>query len=125
MATRRGQPPGTQEKGSEMKEINVLVVRPGELPEKQTLTDDLHTYQSVVGGYIEGLIDEDFTMYVNEEGLINGLPLNLEASLFIKVTTGKAVSIHGTAIILGPPDSEGNDTSVLPQITENITLKEN
>lgn len=45
---------------------------------------DLDKLQKIVGGYIEGVTVLDGTrrmMYVNEEGLIKGLPLNRQASL--------------------------------------------
>jgi hypothetical protein len=44
-------------------------------------TVNLHTLQNAVGGYIEGVYLRDGRcMYVNEEGLLKRLPLNLWAS---------------------------------------------
>ena len=108
-----------------MRTLKAIVVGTDRPPEVRDVEDDFTTYQKVVGGYIEGIITGDFTMYVNEEGVLDGLPLNRVATAFIEDATGRGLDIYGPVIILGPPDSEGNDTSVLPHITENNTLKEN
>lgn len=48
----------------------------GELP-----NGDLETLQGAVGGYIERVgITTGMVMYVNEEGLLQGLPLNVMAT---------------------------------------------
>lgn len=49
-------------------------------------TLDLSYYQSVVGGYIEPVyINEDEVMLVNDEGLINGMPFNRQATLLAQI----------------------------------------
>lgn len=42
---------------------------------------DLATLQNAVGGYIEPVYLNEMVMWVNEEGLLRGLPINLAATL--------------------------------------------
>ncbi len=64
-----------------MKEyIDVLIKAPGSnYLRKAHIKNDLHTFQRIVGGYIE-LVQpcSDLTAIVNEEGLIRGLPYNMK-----------------------------------------------
>lgn len=41
-----------------------------------TKENELRAFQGAVGGYIEGVYIDDVLAYVNEEGLILGLPCN-------------------------------------------------
>lgn len=59
--------------------INVLIVEPNELPYEKEIPNTLEAKQEIVGGYIEctSLLDDDSVSIIcNEEGKINGLPLN-------------------------------------------------
>ena len=57
--------------------MKVLVVRVGEQPKVEDVKDDLKTYQSIVGGYIECIsIDRNVDMVCNDEGKLIGLPIN-------------------------------------------------
>ena len=59
--------------------INVLIVEPFELPYEKEIPNTLEAKQEIVGGYIEctSLLDDDSVSIIcNEEGKINGLPLN-------------------------------------------------
>lgn len=69
--------------------------------------DGLRSMQDVVGGYIElvPLRTRRMSMYVNEEGILQGLPLNRWASVLADQ------SLFGPALILGP-DENGVDTEV-------------
>lgn len=64
------------------KEILVVVKMPGARATKMTLNgnDMLHELQGMVSGYIEALPyhDEKFSILVNEEGVINGMPYNCQ-----------------------------------------------
>lgn len=55
-----------------------LLVKPGEHPEKVTIGTELSDLQNAVGGYIEVLYPfaEQVGIICNEEGKIEGLPLN-------------------------------------------------
>jgi hypothetical protein len=65
---------------------------------KATLSD----MQKAVGGYIEPVDVDDFTVMVNEEGLLIDLPLNLIASAL----SGR--QLVGDVCIVGQPDAYGN-----------------
>ena len=71
-------------------------------------TIDLDFLQEAVGGYIEavGLSSYDAVMYVNEEGILRGLPVNPEASDI----AGQI--LVGDVIIVGQTNSEGEDTGL-------------
>jgi len=59
--------------------INVLIVEPNELPYEKEIPNTLEAKQEIVGGYIEctSILDDDSVSIIcNEEGKINGLPLN-------------------------------------------------
>ena len=46
---------------------------------------ELETLQEAVGGYIERLVaSPSMDMYVNEEGLLHGLPINVMATALAK-----------------------------------------
>ena len=77
--------------------------------------DPLETLQSRVGGYIEAapVLDRRLTMYCNEEGKLQNLPLNQVASLMLDPRAKDVIA--GDVVITGEPDSEGYDTT-LPHI---------
>jgi len=60
--------------------IEVIMVRPMEKAEVATITDSLEAMQGLVGGYIEEYMpfEDEVAIICNEEGKINGLPLNRE-----------------------------------------------
>lgn len=79
---------------------------------------DLDYLQKQVGGYIEAVgIDRmaplpPFSMYLNEEGKLEGLPLNRRATLLARGTIGRNDYIAGTAVLCGPVDDDGYDTGL-------------
>lgn len=58
--------------------IKVLLVEPGKYPSVIEIGKELEDLQAAVGGYIEEAypFDEPVTLIINEEGKINGEPLN-------------------------------------------------
>ena len=60
------------------KKINVVLCDPGKLAKAATIEGSLESYQKTVGGYIEAYypFEEPVCIVCNEEGKINGLPLN-------------------------------------------------
>ena len=58
--------------------INVVLCEPGKLAKAATIEASLESYQKTVGGYIEAYypFEEPVCIVCNEEGKINGLPLN-------------------------------------------------
>lgn len=59
--------------------IKVIVKRPGEKPEWQTIPNTLEALQEIVGGYIEAVSPfTDAVIICNEEGRIRGLEYNCD-----------------------------------------------
>ena len=60
------------------KKIKVLVIKPGKRPERTEIGLKLDDMQAVVGGGIEEYqpFDDEAAIVCNDEGKINGLPLN-------------------------------------------------
>ena len=58
--------------------MTVLYVKPGEKPKRIEIENDLEALQRAVGGYIEAVYpyEDPVALIVNEEGKLNGLPLN-------------------------------------------------
>lgn len=107
-----------------MATIKVLIVDPDGTVKHIDIDNDLRTFQGVVGGYIEGVCGRVGTIYVNEEGLLEQLEFNPHATLFTTRILGQRHNLVGTALIVGPADTEGNDTDVRPAVVDYFT-KEN
>lgn len=60
------------------REIFVVLCEPGKMAKAATIEASLESYQKAVGGYIEAYypFEEPVCIVCNEEGKINGLPLN-------------------------------------------------
>jgi hypothetical protein len=62
---------------------------------------DLETMQKAVGGLIERVQAGDVVLYVNEEGLLHGLPPNQS------INKALGVSLVGDVIVMEDGDEEG------------------
>jgi len=108
-----------------MATIRAVIVDPDGTVRDTEIESSLGSYQSIVGGYIEGVFGNVATIYVNEEGLLQSLPFNPLATLFANRVLGHhGMQLFGTALILGTGDGEGNDTPVRPAVVDYFT-KEN
>lgn len=107
-----------------MKTLNAVIVDPDGTVRKAEIENSLGSFQAIVGGYIEPVCGVNTTIYVNEEGLILGLPYNDAASLFAQRVLGLGVMLHGTALILGPADVDGSDTHVHPSVVDYYVLED-
>ena len=105
------------------KTLNAVIVDPDGTVRKAEIENSLGAFQAVVGGYIEAVCGDNATIYVNEEGLIQGLPYNDAASHFAQRVLGLGVMLHGTALILGAADEEGNDTHVHQSVANYYILE--
>ena len=58
--------------------MNVLLVEPQKAPHEAEIGSDLKAMQDAVGGYIEAVYpyDDPVALVCNEEGKLDGLPLN-------------------------------------------------
>lgn len=106
------------------KNIRAVIVDPDGTLRDTEIEDSLGSFQAVVGGYIEGVFGNVATIYVDEEGLLKSLPFNSLATLFAQRILGAAVRLHGTALILGTGDNEGNDTPVRQSVVDHFFTKE-
>ena len=78
---------------------------------------DFIDYQAAVGGLFDvvDLPDLAATIYVNDEGLFIGLPMNARATYLWWLCVPAALNnafLVGDAVIIGMPDDEGNDTNL-------------
>jgi len=79
--------------------------------------------EAVGGGYIEGIGGEGWSAYCDEEGKINGLPVNVRATRLARALgwpTGDVLC--GPVVFLGPVDDEGEETDVGSIVTESARL---
>jgi hypothetical protein len=96
----------------------ILIPASQEAPIKRRKLDrNLAAYQDLVGGKIEpvDLNNPPASMYINEEGKLYGLPVNMRATHVEwahNALLREEDIVMGDAFILGPVDRKGNDTSV-------------
>ena len=57
--------------------IRVIIANPGKKPVVTEIENTLTAMQAVVGGYIDCLRAGDLDLWVNDEGLLMGLPFNV------------------------------------------------
>jgi hypothetical protein len=88
----------------------------------QELGTDLEAMQGAVGGDIElvGLRAASMNMYINENGKIEDPRMNLRATTLCRwaAAVREGDYIAGDAVLVGPTDDEGEDTSLTPRHTE-------
>lgn len=92
------------------KEIRVLIVEPDKKPYQKTIKNELKTFQSIVGGYIEVMaIEQGVSIICNEEGKINQMELNRP----LYDSKGKLFDIiAGTFIVAGDDIASGEFVSL-------------
>ena len=84
--------------------MKVIIVKPFTNPVVKEIKGDLKSMQDIVGGYIEAIypFDDPVAVICNEEGKLNGLPLN---RAIISEETGDAIDIiAGKFLITGITD---------------------
>jgi len=93
------------------------VVVPVEGPVREVNVDGLDGMKEAIGGgWIEGVTLRQARMYVDEEGLLRGLPVNPRASALYLFTHGIiSTPIVGDVLILGPIVDDGEDSDI-PQV---------
>ena len=83
-----------------MSKMKVLVIEPGKKPYTKEIENGLDSLQKEVGGYIEALypFDDPVAIVCNEEGKMNGLPLN---RAIYSENVGMYETITGTFMVVG------------------------
>lgn len=84
--------------------ITVLVVEPGEVPYVKEIDPGLESLQSEVDGWIEAIypFEEPVAIICNEEGKLNGLPLN--RAIICEETSDVVDIVAGKFLITGLTD---------------------
>jgi hypothetical protein len=88
------------------------IVLPVEGDVTEVEVGDWRDLGKLVGGWIEiaPTPGAPFTMYVNEEGKINGLPFNARADRLANRYRTWEDPLVGPAVLVGPPTAAGDDT---------------
>lgn len=91
---------------------NALVIEPDNTYRMIDLDagDSLATLKQAVGGYIEGvpLRGSPYTFIVNEEGKFTEQPSPIASAIFRQAYPGTEDFIAGAAVLVGPPDRNGD-----------------
>lgn len=94
--------------------MRALVIQPNGDMEEKTL-DTYDALKNEIGGWLEVVrFDDGVWCYIDEDGKGKGLDGNAVATAMatmLKAGLGVHDFIVGPAIIVGPPDAEGNDTN--------------
>jgi hypothetical protein len=95
--------------------LGLKITTSGELVELDSLS--LSVLQESVGGYIQAVdIDNETTMWVNEEGKLNQLPHNPIAQIFWNATYGQGTDyIVGDIVLTGGADENGETLPLSPE----------
>lgn len=89
-----------------------------------TLPWELHHYQAAVGGLIDYVGDDTHSMFINDEGKLEGLPRNTVASLYAHSQGWIDVTDHicGNVVFIGPPDHVGDTTEMSSDLMTDLLL---
>jgi hypothetical protein len=82
----------------------------------------LKVLQTAVGGYVQAIdLNPNVTMWVNEEGKLDGLPLNFHGTMFWAASYGFGTDqIVGDIVLTGGVDDEGDTLGLSPEAEEVI-----
>ena len=97
--------------------MKVVVVEPNKKPEVREIGSGLGAMQAVVGGLIEAVypFEDPVALICNEEGKINGLPLNR----CLRNVDGQIIDvIAGTFFLCGAPSESESFTSLTEEQIE-------
>lgn len=75
--------------------------------------DAYRTIRDGVGGLLEAVgLEDGHTLYLDEEGKLIGLPVNETATRLTRGVLSMWDIVVGDCVIAGPPDDDGEETSV-------------
>lgn len=90
-----------------------LIVHPDDTGEVVDTEINLEFLKGAVGGWVELISNRRWSAYCNEEGKLQGLPVNaIATSLAHQIGWPVGDRLVGTVVFLGPVDANGNDTEV-------------
>ena len=102
--------------------MKILLVEPEKAPERIEISGDLESMQQIVGGSIQAIypFDEPIALICNEEGKLNGLPLNRA----LRDEDGKIYDvITGTFFLCGAPSEEESFSSLTDNQLEELEIR--
>ena len=102
--------------------MKILLVEPEKAPERIEISGDLESMQQIVGGSIQAIypFDEPIALICNEEGKLNGLPLNRA----LRDEDGTIYDvITGTFFLCGAPSEEESFTSLTDNQLEELEIR--
>jgi hypothetical protein len=84
----------------------------------------LANLQQAVAGFVEVQAHTEGDIWLNDEGRINGLPLNVRATHWVlrdssmakQALTWEGSTLYGDCVVTGPADREGEITPVDPEL---------
>jgi len=101
---------------------SVIVKINGEVEVKEL--NGLQELQKAVGGYIEAINLPNYgTGFVNEEGKLNNLPLNVVATVAYSKSNGFSHDVLvGDVIFTGDVDEEGNNNDISDKFIDFVKI---
>ena len=112
------------EENKEKGKLSVLLVKAGEYPQMVEIENTLEAKQKLVDGYIEMVCpfeDGEIAVILNEEGKINGLPLNRALYDNYEEKENIIDIIAGDFFICSAPYTSDDFQSLLPEDAEKYT----
>lgn len=104
-----------------MTTLKVIIIPTDAAPAVAEIESTLQAFQTVVGGFIEAVpLPDGSTLWLNEEGKIDGLPFNERATVLTRGILGPTDMVVGNVFITGPLDDEGDNTSVSDALIEEL-----
>lgn len=95
----------------------------GEIAEVEfTRENALKTLQKGVGGYVQAVdLTNDLTMWLNEEGKLEGLPHNPFAQHFWDKVFGSGTDyLVGDVVFTGPTDEDGYTLTISDEVADLV-----
>lgn len=82
----------------------------------------LRVLQGAVAGYVQAIdLTPQVTMWINEEGKLEGLPLNFHGTMFWSASFGFGTDqIVGDIVLTGGTDEEGDTLGLSPEAEEVV-----
>lgn len=115
-------PPASEEDTlSSTRTIRVGVINPDDtVITTRRITADLATFQALVGGYIEHVDFGIYGLYLNEEGKLNGLPINRLATELWSAAYGPTDILVGPVVLVGLANEDGDDTDLPVEVIDHL-----
>jgi hypothetical protein len=100
--------------------LRALIIPPDGNGEVRDIEPDLDSMKEAIGGgWLEAVSGGDWVAYLDEEGKLKRLPVNVPASALARALGWPVGDVMcGTVMFVGPADSHGYDQSVSGEVVE-------